>query len=360
MRIGSPRQRAAETNRREALRSRDFEMPTAISSTETMRLGNSPRTWRKLDWAAILVVGGIHVLALLAFNRWLFSKTGVVLAIAGCYCFGTLGINLGFHRLLSHRSYKCHLWVERVLALLGICCLQKTPGQFVAAHRAHHQFEDAEGDPHSPQDGFLWGHMAWLFESRPEFNNFRTYEQYAPDVYRDRFYFRMERNFLWLWIYAIHASLFALVGFLVGWLGPNGSPMAGLQFGLSLLVWGVLVRTVLVWHITWIVNSLGHVWGYKNYITRGDSRNSILLGLLSNGDGWHNNHHADQRAAAHGHKWWEFDLTYLTLRVMRMVGLAWDLVPITVGKNRPDDNVDLVSENLTPHTAPTTTTTAKV
>ena len=319
---------------------------TALRQLGDDRLEKSPQKWQKLDWAALLVVGGIHLLSLLACLPWLFSRTGVVLAIGGCYFFGTLGINLCFHRLLSHRSYKCPLWVERFLALLGVCCLQKTPGQFVAAHRAHHQHEDAEGDPHSPKDGFWWGHMTWLFESRPEFNNFRTYERYAPDVYRDRFYFRMERNFLWLWIYAAHAVLFYLVGFLVGWLRPGGSTFAGVQFGLSLLVWGVLVRTVLVWHITWIVNSLGHVWGYKNYQTRGDSRNSILLGLLSNGDGWHNNHHADQRAAAHGHKWWEFDLTYLTLRVMRMCGLAWDLVPISVGKSKPNDDVD---ENLIPH-----------
>jgi stearoyl-CoA desaturase (delta-9 desaturase) len=104
--------------------------------------------------------------------------------------------------------------------------------------------------------------------------------------------------------------------------------MAGLQLGLSLLVWGVYVRTVLVWHITWSVNSIGHVWGYRNYETRENSRNSLLIGLISNGDGWHNNHHADQRAASHGHKWWELDVTHITLLVLKHCGLVWDLVPI--------------------------------
>lgn len=300
---------------------------------------NAQSRRRNLNWAALLVVGGIHLLSLLAFNKWFFSWTGVVLAGTGCYLFGTLGINLCFHRLLSHRSYKCPLWVEHFLALIGVCCLQKTPGQFVAAHRAHHQYEDADGDPHSPKESFLWGHMNWLFVHDPDFENIRTFERYARDVLRDPFYLAMERRVLWLWIYAAHALLFYLAGFTAGWL-MGGTMAAGVQFGLSVLIWGVFLRTVLVWHITWIVNSAGHCWGYRNYVTRGNSRNSLILGLLSNGDGWHNNHHADQRAAAHGHKWWEFDLTYLTLVAMRSCGLAWDLVPIGGGNTLVDDDED--------------------
>ena len=111
----------------------------------------------KIDWPALGVVGGIHLLALMAFLPWFFSWTGVCLAILGCYMFGTLGINLGFHRLLTHRSFKCPLWLEYILATLGVCCLQKTPGQFVAAHRAHHQHSDDDGDPHSPVVSFFLG-----------------------------------------------------------------------------------------------------------------------------------------------------------------------------------------------------------
>ncbi len=282
----------------------------------------------RLDWGALAVVGGIHLAALSALSPWLFSWTGVALAGLGCYVFGTLGINLGFHRLLTHRSFECPLWLEHTLAMLGVCCLQKTPGQFVATHRAHHQHTDDAGDPHSPLPSLFWGHMGWLFVENPQFYNASTYDKYARDIFRDPLYLRLERNLLWLRLYAIHAALFFVVGFAVGWLRPEGSWTAGLQFGLSLLVWGAFVRTVLVWHITWSVNSIGHVWGYRNYETRGNSRNSLLIGLISNGDGWHNNHHADQRAAAHGHKWWELDVTYVTLLGLRFCGLAWALVPI--------------------------------
>ncbi|MDA7541612.1 acyl-CoA desaturase [bacterium] len=308
------------------------------------------KTKRKIDWPAIYVVGGIHVLALFAVVPWLFSWTGLVLAIGGCYVFGTLGVNLGYHRLLTHRSFKCPLWVERFLSLLGVCCLEKTPGQFVATHRAHHQFADHDGDPHSPIETLFWGHMGWIFVENPQMTNTAAYERYAKDVFRDRFYMKLERNLLWLWVYGIHAVLFYLVGFGVGFLFPEATFMSAVQFGLSVFVWGVLVRTVLVWHITWSVNSIGHVWGYRNYETRDDSRNSFFVGLLSNGDGWHNNHHADQRAAAHGHKWWEIDVSYTTLQVMKIFGLASDLVPIgnrlkAVGM---DDSVSAQSSSVVP------------
>jgi stearoyl-CoA desaturase (delta-9 desaturase) len=170
--------------------------------------------------------------------------------------------------------------------------------------------------------------MGWLFADNPQFDNAATYDRYARDVFRDPFYLQMERNFRWLWMYGAHAVLFYLAGFAVGLLSPGGSMIGGVQFGLSLLVWGVFLRTVLVWHITWSVNSFGHVWGYRSYDTRGNSRNNIWIALISNGDGWHNNHHADQRAASHGHAWWEFDVTYLTLLGLRACHLAWDLVPI--------------------------------
>ena len=302
---------------------------------------------RKIDWAAVGVVAGIHVLALSALSPWLFSWTGVAVAVAGCYVFGTLGINMGYHRLLSHRSFKCPLWVEHTLAILGVCCLEKTPGQFVATHRAHHQFSDDEGDPHSPIVTLFWGHMGWIFRENPDFYNTGNYERYARDIFKDPFYLKLERNLLWLQVYFLHAFLFYLVGSLFGWLMPGGSFMTGVQFGLSVMVWGVFLRTVLVWHITWSVNSIGHVWGYRNYDTKENSRNSLLIGLISNGDGWHNNHHADQRAAAHGHKWWEIDITYLTLVVMRTFGLAWDLVP--VGKHiAVADTVDVMKKPAKP------------
>jgi stearoyl-CoA desaturase (delta-9 desaturase) len=118
---------------------------------------------------------------------------------------------------------------------------------------------------------------------------------------------------------------------LVG-LVASGTLAAGVQMGLSALVWGVFVRTVLVWHITWSVNSLTHMWGYRNYETDENSRNNWFVGFVSNGEGWHNNHHADPSSARHGHKWWEFDVTYITIDILRRVGLAWNVLPPRVGR----------------------------
>jgi fatty-acid desaturase len=293
------------------------------------RKGHLPRPAaagrERVRWAYAVGVIGVHALALLAFAPRFFSWTGVALALGGLYVFGTLGINLCYHRLLTHRGYRCRRWLEHALATLGVCCLQDTPARWVATHRLHHQHSDERPDPHSPLVSFFWGHMGWLLVEDRDLKLLTLYEHYAKDVLRDRFYLDLERNFRWLWIYLAHWAGFWLAGFAVGW-GCFGTMRDGVQFAASLLVWGVFVRTVLVWHITWSVNSVTHRWGYRRYETQEQSRNNILIGLLSNGEGWHNNHHAQPRSAAHGHAWWELDVTYLTLRLLVLCGLAWDVV----------------------------------
>lgn len=143
----------------------------------------------------------------------------------------------------------------------------------------------------------------------------------------DRFYMAMEKNpWVVFYVYAIHAVLFFVVGLLIGrWTG--GTWAAGLEFGLSLLFWGVFVRTVLVWHITWSVNSLTHLTGYRNYETNENSRNSWLVAWVTVGEGWHNNHHHDQASASNQHRWWELDVSYYEIKMLQWVGLAWDVVP---------------------------------
>jgi stearoyl-CoA desaturase (delta-9 desaturase) len=269
-------------------------------------------------------VATIHVLALLALVPALFSWTGLILALVGLYVFGTLGINLCYHRLLAHQSFRCSTWLERGLALLGVCCLQDSPARWVAIHRYHHQFSDQEKDPHSPLVNFCWSHFGWVFVCNREFTALNLYDRYARDLLRQRFYFQLEKNLNWVWVYLIHAALFYFAGTLIGWLS-TGDVMAGTMFGLSLLVWGVLVRTVLVWHITWSVNSLTHMFGYQSFATGENSRNNWLVGVITNGEGWHNNHHAYPRSAAHGLRWWELDVTYLTIRLLKLVGLAWEV-----------------------------------
>ncbi len=284
----------------------------------------------RIRWRYAISIPLIHLLACLVFVPWLFSWTGVVLCVLGLYLFGTLGINLCYHRLLTHQGMVAPKWLEHGLALLGVCTLQDTPACWVAMHRMHHKYSDTQPDPHSPWVNFFWGHCGWLMFVNRDFRNVNYYERFVRDLLRDPFYLRLERNSFWTFIYAAHAVLFFSVGFAIGWMTNDpitgGSAMAGLQFGLSLLVWGVFLRTVLTWHITWSVNSVTHFWGYQNYNTGENSRNNILVGLWSNGEGWHNNHHADQRAASHGHRWWEFDLTWQTIRMMERVGLVKDVV----------------------------------
>jgi stearoyl-CoA desaturase (delta-9 desaturase) len=284
-----------------------------------------PQSPRRINRPVLTGIVGFHSLALLACIPWLFSWTGLAWAMAGLYLFGTLGINIGYHRLLTHRGFTCPLWLEHGLTVLGACCWQSSPMKWVAVHRMHHQHSDAAEDPHSPKPSFFWSHMGWFLIHDPAIYTISTYDRYARDMFRDRFYKNLERPRFWRNLHRTQWAVFFLLGVLVGALTTR-SLVGAAQLGLSWLVWGVFVRTVAVWHITWSVNSVTHVWGYRNFPTRDDSRNNWLVGLISNGEGWHNNHHAHPRSAAHGLRWWEFDVTYLTIRLFALVGLVRDVV----------------------------------
>jgi fatty-acid desaturase len=304
----------------------------------------------RILWPYAIGVIGFHLLALLALIPWLFSWTGVALAVAGCYVFGTLGINLCYHRLLTHRGFVCPKWLEHSLAILGVCCFQDTPARWVAVHRLHHQNSDEQADPHSPLVNFFWSHFGWLLVTNSELQRLSMYERYSKDILRDRFYLNLERNAMWVWINLIQWAVFYFIGFGIGW-AVTGAMMGGVQFGLSLLVWGVFVRTVLVWHITWSVNSVTHLWGYRTYATGEQSRNNVFVGIISNGEGWHNNHHADPRSAAHGHRWWELDVTYLTIRLLALIGLAKKVV-MPSGRLMPVTSADDVEGTDPPAAEP--------
>jgi stearoyl-CoA desaturase (delta-9 desaturase) len=281
----------------------------------------------RIIWPYLGVVALFHLLLPLAFLPGLFSWAGVLLVPLGNYVFCSLGIGAGFHRLLTHRSYRCPLWLEHTFALLGVCSLQDSPARWVMVHRMHHQHADRQPDPHSPLVNWFWGHMGWLFVENRQLSTLDAYERYARDVLRDPFYLRLERGRLWVWVYAAHAALFYLAGLAVGW-AASGEWLSGVRLGLGLLLWGVVVRTVYSWHVTWGVNSLAHLWGYRNYDTDENSRNNWVFALATNGDGWHNNHHADPRSCAHGfHRWWELDVTYLTIRLLQLAGLVTDVTP---------------------------------
>ena len=277
-------------------------------------------------WEYLLPIATVHLLACLAFLPWCFSWSGVALALTGIVVFGTLGINLCYHRLLSHRSLTVPRWLERTLATIALCSLEDTPCRWVANHRLHHQHSDEEPDPHSPRDGVVWAHMGWLMERVPQRRSWAFFERYSRDILADGYYRYLERNpWAILLIYSAHAALFALAGLLVGrWAG--GDWRHGVQLAASWLVWGVYVRTVLVWHITWSVNSLTHLFGYRTYETDEDSRNNWFVGLVANGEGWHNNHHHDPASASVQHKWWEIDVTYYVILLLQRLGLATDVI----------------------------------
>ena len=174
-------------------------------------------TTRRIVWPYAISFVVIHALALLAFVPWLFSWTGVALAFIGLYAFGTLGINLCYHRLLTHRGFTCPLWFEHALATIGVCCLQDTPARWTMIHRLHHQHSDDQPDPHSPLAEFFWGHIGWLVYENTQLSSLDTYEKYVPDLLRDRFYLQLEKRLRWFTVYVIHAVLFYLVGFGMGW-----------------------------------------------------------------------------------------------------------------------------------------------
>jgi fatty-acid desaturase len=273
----------------------------------------------RVEWPLAAGIFGYHLVAFTALLPWLFSWTGVVLAVLGIYLFSTLGLHVGYHRLLTHRGFATPKWIERTFAVLGACAMSGTPAMWVAHHRRHHQFADDEGDPHSPLVGFLWAHVGWVVIKNDDHEPARLLDRYARDIMRDPLYAAIERYYWWL----IPASWcpFFLAGFLAE-LASGGTAMQALQFGSSLLVWGVFVRAVATWHISWSINSVSHVWGYRNYETRDASRNNVIVGILAGGEGWHNNHHADPSSARHGHKWWELDLAWLSIRALIALGLV--------------------------------------
>jgi fatty-acid desaturase len=295
--------------------------------SESIQRVDYPQTAQpiRVYWLYAIPLAILHVLALLAFLPWFFSWSGLVIAIAGHFVFGMLGITIGYHRLLTHRGFVCPKWLEHTFAILGICNLQDSPARWVAIHRMHHQHSDRQPDPHTPLANFFWAHMGWVLVHNRDHDSLTSFERYARDLLKDPFYFNLERRGLWVKIFWLHAAVIALLGGLYGLLIVGGF-WGAYQMAASWLVWGVFVRTVVVLHGTWSVNSLGHVFGYKNYKTRDDSRNNWLVALISHGEGWHNNHHAQPRAAHHGHRWFEFDMSWRVIWLLEKIGLAKDVV----------------------------------
>ncbi len=275
-------------------------------------------------WFRVFGIALYHAATLLAFTPYFFSWTGVVVAVLGYYLFAMLGINLGYHRLLAHGSLSCPKWLEYLFALFGVLCLQLGPAYWVAIHRRHHQSPDDPQDPHSPRSGFYWAHVGWILTHDPNTDPSFVTNRYAKDLMKDKFYAWLETGGWCFWVPVASWGVYFAAGFAVE-LFAGGTIGESVRFGLSILAWGVFVRTVIVWHITWSVNSVCHLWGYRNYETPDRSRNNLFVGVLAHGEGWHNNHHAEPRSARHGHRWWELDTTWMAIKGLARMGLATDV-----------------------------------
>lgn len=235
----------------------------------------------------------------------------------GAYVITGLGVTVGYHRLLTHRSFETSRRVRLFLAIAGSMSVEGSVLSWVAAHRRHHAYSDKEGDPHSPHldegEGLkgvlrgLWhAHMGWLFspdKSSPE--------RWAPDLYKDESMRAIDRRFP-LWVLISFAAP-ALMGLLI---------TRSLWGGITAFLWGSLVRIFMLHHVTWSINSICHFYGQRPFQTTDYSTNNWLLSLISFGESWHNNHHAFPTSAVHGIGRWQFDLSAFFIGALEKLGLA--------------------------------------
>ena len=243
-----------------------------------------------------LIIAHLAAVAALFFWSWPAVITAVILYWIG----GSLGIGMGWHRLLTHRGYTVPKAVEYFLVTCGTMALEGGPIQWVATHRIHHAHTDRAGDPHTPRDGGWWAHIGWILWGTAHTDS--TLAHYAPDLIKDRYY---------RWLNHYYYVPLIVVGVLLLIFG-----------GWSVMLWGVFLRVTLAFHTTWLVNSATHLWGRTRFQTGDDSRNSWWVALLTFGEGWHNNHHAHPTSARHGLKWYEIDINWLGIRALQFLGLA--------------------------------------
>ena len=255
---------------------------------------------QKLNWNITLIMVVLHAGAVAGL--FMFSWKLLAISIFLYWIATGLGISMGYHRLHTHRSYKLPIAIEYFFAVCGTLSLEGGPIFWVATHRIHHQHSDKPGDPHSPRDGAWWSHMGWLLTGETKHNNTRLMAKYAPDLARDPFY---------VWLNEYHWVSTLVLAVLLYAIG-----------GLPLFLWGTCVRVVFGLHATWLINSATHMWGRRRFDTRDDSRNNWLVALITFGEGWHNNHHAHPTSARHGLAWYEFDVSWIQIKLLRFLGIA--------------------------------------
>ena len=265
--------------------------------------GGSPAPTKRVDWVRVVPFIAMHAMCLgVFFVGW---HPGAVAVAIGLYLVRMFAITGFYHRYFSHRTFRTSRPVQFLFALLGSSATQRGPLWWAAHHRKHHRYSDTELDVHSPrQHGFWWSHMGWITSA----------ENFATDLREVRDFARYP-ELRWLDRFDILVPvLLATTLFLVG--------------GMPYLIWGYFVSTVALFHGTSLINSLAHRLGTRRYETGDDSRNSLVLALVTLGEGWHNNHHKFPGAARQGFFWWEVDITYYGLVVLQWFRVIRDLRPV--------------------------------
>jgi stearoyl-CoA desaturase (delta-9 desaturase) len=269
----------------------------------------------KIDVLGSLPFLSMHLACLFVF--WTGISYAAVIVCLALYGLRMFGITAGYHRYFSHRSYQTSRVFQFLLGWLGAMAGQKGPLWWASHHRSHHRFSDTADDVHSPGvRGFWWSHVGWFLCNK--------YNWTDPQLVRDLVRYRELRflnRFYFLPPAALAVLLLALGRFLqaaVPGLNTSGSQM---------LVWGFLVSTVLVYHGTFMVNSLAHVFGTRRFATRDESRNNLIIALITLGEGWHNNHHYAPSSERQGFYWWEIDISHCILKMLSWCGVVWDLQP---------------------------------
>ncbi len=263
-----------------------------------------------INWKNLFTVVVFHIFAAAALFYWSWENFAVMLI--GNWVVGSLGVGLGYHRLLTHRSFKSPKWLEYTLTAFGTMSMQDDAIKWVTTHRIHHAFTETDKDPHSTKPGFWWAHMEWVVKGTAQDHDDATFKKYVPDILKDKFQVILADYYLVPIV--LSAVLFYAVG---GW---------------GMVLWGVFVRVIVGWHTTWFVNSLAHYTGKREFETKDDSTNNWFVAWLTFGEGWHNNHHAFPTSARHGLRWYQFDMNWITIRIFEKLGWAKNIRLFDVDK----------------------------
>ena len=254
----------------------------------------------RMNWTTTIFMALFHLGAVAAI--FFFTWKALAVAVFLWWVTGSVGIGMGYHRLLTHRGYKTPKWVEYFLTVCATLTLEGGPIFWVATHRIHHQHTDVDGDPHSPRDGKWWSHMGWILSGKSMHHDTQTLARYVPDLAKDKFH---------IWITKYHYVPIIVLAVVLLAIG-----------GLPFLMWGIFVRTVVGLHATWMVNSITHIWGSRRFATHDLSTNNWWVAILTFGEGWHNNHHAHPVSARHGIAWYEVDFNWYGIWMLKKLRLA--------------------------------------